>query len=154
MLEVRFSSRVFTSGFDISTPLGGFSTKGAPDFPIGEILVLDHAGNQVARLGLESFLSSVYNIIITGGGFYQFGRDGNSKRTWTCKGEERLLCLSERNWRKFFISEGTQEIAEFSKAWYTSDYAVSVSNDADLKLVICIIIALNESENPGSTAPM
>ena len=116
--------------------------------------MLDHTGNQVARLGLESLLSSVYNIIITGGGFYQFGRDGKLKRTWTCKGEERLLCLSEPSRRRFFISEGTQEIAEFSKAWYASDYVVSVSNNADLKLMICIVIALNESENPGSTAQM
>jgi hypothetical protein len=155
VFDVQIISRVFPQGIEIHTPLGVFSTKRVPDLPTEEILILNHSEDQVARLGLEpTIFSRVYNIVITGGGFYQFCRDGNSGRTWNCKGEERLLCLSERSWRKFSISEGAEEIAVFSKAWCASDYKVRVSNDTDWKLVTCIVIALNESENVGSFTPI
>ena len=132
----------------------GFFTKRVPNLPNDEILILNDSGDQVARLGLESLLRSVYNIIMRGGGFYQFGRDGNSERAWICKGEGKLLCISERSWRKFSISDGAEETASFSKDWLVNDYAVKVFNDSDLKLVICIVIALNESEYVGSPVPM
>jgi hypothetical protein len=154
VLSIEVISRVFLRGFEISTPLGCFSTKRVPDLPTEQILILDPSGNQAARLGLESstcrglgsFFSGVYNIIIIGGGFYQFGRDDKSRRAWICKGEDKLFRISERNSRKFLISDGTEGIADFSKARYASDYAVRVLNDADWKLVICIVIALDECE--------
>lgn len=149
MSNVDIISRVFPRAFEVNTLLGIFSAKRVPEFPTEEIHVFDPAGNQVARLGLESNLSSVYNIIVTGGGFYQFGRDRNSGRNWICKGVGRLLCLTERSWRKFIISDGADQIAEFSKHLLTNDYAAKIFNDADLKLVICIVLALNESEYVG-----
>ena len=154
MLGIRISSRVFSKGFDINTPVGSFSAKWVPHLPTEEILILNHSGNQVARLGLESFLSGTYNIIITGGGFYQFGRDDNSGRAWICKGEGKLLRISERKRRRFFISDGTEEIADCSKAWYTNDYAIRIINDTDLKLVVCIFIALNVCEHETPLTPM
>ena len=154
MLKVRISSRVFSRGLNIGTPLESLSARRVPLSPTGEILIADPSGNQIARMELESFLSSNYNIIISGGGFYQFGRDNKSRRTWTCKGEERLLHISERTKRRFFISDGTDEIADCSKAWLANEYAIRVFNDADLKLVVCIFIALSVYEHETSFTPM
>jgi hypothetical protein len=130
-----------------------FSAKRVPLSPTGEILIFNISKNQIARLGLESFLSGIYNIFITGGGFYQFGRDNVLRRTWICKGEGKLLHVSERSWRRFFISDGIQEVAECSKAWLTNDYAIRILDDADLKLVVCIFIALNQCEYQTSWSP-
>jgi hypothetical protein len=105
---------MFSNGFDITTPVENLSTKRSP---FGETLVLNASGTQIARLGIESFFSSAYNIIISGGGFYQFDRDKNSRRTWTCKGEGRLLHLSEHRKRRFEIADESQRIAECSKDW-------------------------------------
>lgn len=154
MLNVLISSRVFSAGYDISTPVGIFSAKRVFLSSTEEILISDISGNQIARLGVESFFSRVYNIIISGGGFYQFDRDVKARRTWTCKGEGRLLSLSERSKRRFFISDGAQEIAEGKKAWYTRDYAIKVSSDADLRLVVCIFIALSLREHQSSYVPV
>jgi uncharacterized protein YxjI len=154
VLNVRINSRIFPRGFNISTPVESYTAKRVPLSPTGEILITNISGNQIARLELESFLSNVYNIIITGGEFYQFGRDKTSRRTWICKGEEKLLRVSERSWRKFFISDGTQDVAVCSKAWFTNDYTVRVFNNADLKLVICIFIALNECEYQTTYTPI
>jgi len=151
LLNVQISSQVFSSGYDISTSVGGFSIKRVP--LSSEILVFDHSENQIARLGAESTFSMSYYIIITGGGYYQFGRDVKARRTWTCKGEGRLLRLSERIRRRFLISDGSQDIAEGTKAWYTRDFAIKVSNDTDLKLVVCIFIALSVSEYESSPMP-
>ena len=154
MLKVRISSRVFSRGFDIGTPLESLSARRAPLSPTGEILIADPSGNQIARLELESFLSSNYNIIISGGGFYRFGRDDKSKRAWTCKGEDKLLRISERSERMFFISDGAEVIADCSKDWLINDYAIRVFNDADLKLVVCIFIALSVCEHETSFTPL
>jgi hypothetical protein len=65
-------------------------------------------------LQVEGFFSSVYNIIITGGGFYRFRRDG--RETWICEGEGRLLSISEPNKCRFLVVEDAQEIAECLKS--------------------------------------
>jgi hypothetical protein len=144
---------VFSSGFDIETTLGVFSAKKIPLSPTGEIRILDASANQIARLEVENFFSSVHNVIITGGGFYQLGRDGNSSRTWTCKGEGRLLRVSERSNRRFLLSDEAQEIAECSKSRFFTDYKGRVFNDADLKLAMCVFIALSLLEHQTTGIP-
>ncbi len=127
--------------------------KKVPLSPTGEIHILNASDSQIARLGLESFFSSVYNVIITGGGFYQFGRDKSSSRTWTCTGEGKLFRVSERSNRRFFVSEETQQIAECSKSRFFNDYEIKVFDDADLKLVMCIFIALSLLEHQSTGTP-
>ena len=89
----------------------------------------------------------MFNIIISGGGFYQFGRDKSSSRTWFCRGEGRSYQVSEDSRRRFEIADETEKIAEYSKALFTNDYAITVINEVELKLVICIVIALSLSEH-------
>ena len=153
MLDVRMSSRAFSRGFDITTPVESLSARRVPLSPTGEILISNASGNLIARLELESFLSSVYNIIISGGGFYQFGHDDKSRRTWTCKGEGKLFCIEERGKRSFVVSDGDEEIADCSKDWLANDYAIRVFNDAEWKLVVCIFIALSVREHESGDIP-
>jgi uncharacterized protein YxjI len=151
-MNVRISSRVFSNRFDIATSEETISAKKVPLSPLGEIHLSNTSGTQIARLGLESFLSSVYNIIISGGGFYQFGRDQNSKRTWLCKGEGRTLQISQDK-RRFVITDEALKIAECSKARFTNDYAITVFNEEELKLVICIFLALCLCEHQSTYVP-
>jgi hypothetical protein len=55
VLNVRISSRVFSRGFDIGTPVESLSARSVPLSPPGEILISNPSGNQIARLELESF---------------------------------------------------------------------------------------------------
>ena len=153
MLNVRISSRVFSKGFDISTPMGIFSAKRVALSPTGEILISNPSGNQIARLELESFLSSVYNIIITGGGFYQFNRENKSRRNWICKGEGRLLRVSELSKRRFSISDGDLQIADCSKARFTNNYTIRILDDTELKVVVSIFVALSVCEHEKTDSP-
>jgi hypothetical protein len=147
VLDLAISSR------EIKTPLGIFSAKRVPLSPIGEILILNSSDGQIARLERESFFSNVYNVIISGGGFYQFARDKTSSRTWTCKGEGKLFRVSEVSSRKFLFSEDARQVAECSKSRFLNDYEIRVFNDADLKLVICVFIALSVLEHQSSGIP-
>jgi hypothetical protein len=153
LLDISISSREFSSGFDIKAPVGVFSARRVPLSLSGETRILDASANQIARLEFESFFSGVYNVIITGGGFYQFGRDRSSIRTWTCKGEGKLFRVSERSNRRFLLSEENQEIAECSKSRFFNDYEVRVFNDADLKLAMCVFIALSLLEHQSTVIP-
>lgn len=131
MLNVQISSRVFSRGFDVRTPAETFSAKSVPLSPTGEILISNGSGFQIARLERESFLSNVYNIIITGGGFYQFDRNKEARLTWTCNGEGRLLRVSESSMRMFSVSDGTHELAECSKAIFSNEYSLTVFNEGN-----------------------
>lgn len=153
MLDLAISSRVFSSGFDIKTPMGVFSAKKVPLSPTGEIRILNPSASQIARLEVESLFSSVYNVIISGGGFYQFARDRSSSRTWTCKGGGKLFRVSEKSSRRFLLSDETREIAEGSKSHFLNEYEVRVFNDADLKFVICVFIALSLLEHQSTDMP-
>jgi hypothetical protein len=144
----------FLQWIDISTSLEAFSASKGFLAPTGELLVTDQAGNQIARLGSESSVSGAYDIIITGGGFYHFSRDKKARRTWICKGEGKVFNLSERSTRRYFISDGIQEIAEGKKAWCTRDYAIGVSKTEDFRLVVCIFIALGVDQQGSSFIPM
>jgi hypothetical protein len=134
VLDLAISSRAFSSGLDIKTPLGIFSAKKVPLSPTGEILILTSSAIPIARLERESFLSSVYNVIISGGGFYQFARDKSLSRTWTCNGEGKLFRVSEMSNRRFLFSERARDVAEFTKSSrFLNDYEIRVFNDEDLK---------------------
>jgi hypothetical protein len=152
-MNVRISSRVFSKGFDISTPAETLSAKKVALSPLGEIHLLNASGTQIARLELESFLSNVYNIVISGGGFYQFGRDESSRRDWFCRGEGRTLQISEKR-RRFVIMDEARKIAECSKARFTNDYAITAFDEAELKLVICIFLALCLREHQSTYIPV
>jgi len=142
VLDFSISSRAFKSGFEIKTPIGNFSANKVRLSPTGEFHIIDDSGNQIARLETEGFFSSVYNIIITGGGGYQFGRSADSSHQWACKGEGKLYRISEKEKRRFELSAETP-IAECSKAPMFNDYQIRVFNDVDLKLAICVFIALS-----------
>lgn len=154
MLDITISSRVFSSGFEIRTSAGIFSARKVPLSPTGEVRILNAEGSQVARLEVASFFGSIYNLIITGGGFYQFGRDPGSSRSWTCKGEENLFRISAQSSLRFLVAEGAQEVAECSKSRFFNDYEVRVFNDADLKLIVCVFIALSLLEHQSTYIPV
>jgi hypothetical protein len=154
VLGFTISSRIFSSGFEIRTSAGIFSARRVPLSPTGQVRILDAEGSQVARLEAANLSSSIYNVIITGGGFYQFGRDGSSSQSWICMGEEKLFRISAQSTRRFLVAEGAQEIAECSKSRFFNDYEVRVFNDADLKLIVCVFIALSLLEHQSTHIPI
>lgn len=150
-MNVQISSRMFPKGFDITTPLENFYARWSP---YGELLISNASGTQIARLGKESFFGNFLNhIIISGGGFYQFFPGKHSSRLWGCRGEGRLLHVSEHKGRRFEIADETHKIAECSTAWFDSDYSITVADKAELKLVICIFLALRLSEQTAADIP-
>lgn len=51
------------------------------------------------------------------------------------------------------IADEAQKIAECSKARFTNDYAITAFNEAEMKLVICIFLALCLSEHQSTDIP-
>jgi uncharacterized protein YxjI len=143
-VNVQINSRFFSKGYDLITPSGNFS---AAFSPFGEMLVSNVSGTQIARITNVSLLSNAYDIIISGGGLYQFNRDRNLRGCWICTGEGRVLQLSRGKGQQFTIIEEAETIAEGAKAWLTGNYAVNVLKAADFKLVICIFIVLKMSND-------
>lgn len=157
MLTATIGSRAFSTGFVIRTNSGIFKTEDVSPAPFSsETHLLDPSGNQIARMQAESLMSDVCNIIITGGGFYQFARDPASSRgwnreNWVCKGEGRILLISQKNSRDFIVSDEKGEIATYSKAGILDDYTMTFNSDSDLKLLICISVQLIRSQQSSDS---
>ena len=139
------------------TPTETFTTDNSS---FGELLVFNSVGTQIARVGVESFFSSVYCIFISGGGVYRFQKSGLLKPKWTCEGEGRTLQVigDIERWfemkNRFLVSEGTQRIAEFSRVPFSNTYEVSLIEDDDWKLIMGIVIGLSMSERSSADVPM
>ena len=152
MLTATVTSRAFSSGLEIRTPEATFKTKDVSLSPLSsETRILDSLDNQVARVQAEGFLSDTTDIIITGAGFYQFGSDlkastGWNHENWICKGEGRTLNISQQNSRSFIVCDDSGEIATCLKPSILNDYTITVRHDSDLKLTICIFVALFRSQ--------
>jgi uncharacterized protein YxjI len=155
-MNIRINSRAFSNGFDISTPAETLTTDNSS---FGELLIHNSVGTQIARVVQASLFSSENNIIISGGGGYQFRRHGTFTPNWKCEGEGRMLEIREIVGRwfsaryRFAISDGAQAIAEFSRTLFSNRYEVNLLEEGDLKLVICMVIALSMSER-SSDIPM
>jgi len=157
MLTATIGPRPFSTGFQIRIDSGTFKTEDVSPRPFfSETHLLDSSGNQIARMWAESLTSNISNIIITGGGFYQFAPDpasspGWNRESWTCKGEGRSLLIAQNNRRLFIVSEEETEIATSSKTGYLDDYTITVQRDSDLKLLICISVLLIRSQQSSDS---
>jgi hypothetical protein len=156
-MDIRIGSRAFSNGFDITTPAETFTAK---ESPLEGILLYNPVGTQIARVAARSFFGSEWNIVISGGGGYQFCRESFFATNLICKGEGRTIGIHIENvhWfgnaHRFEISEGVQTIAECSRAAFSNDYDVSLVEESDFKLVVCIVLALTMSEQSSSPVPM
>jgi hypothetical protein len=83
--------------------------------PTSELELINSYGAHLARIELASFLSSAYNIIINGGGFYDFERNREIKHAWVCKGEREIFQIVDHGKRDFSISQGDVQIADSQK---------------------------------------
>jgi hypothetical protein len=156
-MNVRISSRAFSNGFEIVTPTETLTTDNSS---YGELLIFNSVGTQLARVVTPSFFSSENNIIISGGGGYQLVRHSAVSSNWTCNGEGRTLelQLNKAHWfsatTRYAISEGGKTIAECSTTAFSDDYKLSLIDESDFKLVVCIVIAVAISERSSGPMPM
>jgi hypothetical protein len=150
MCDVLITSAAFSSRFEIKTPVGDFSTK---KIPLEGTCLFNSSGTQIARIQSEGFLGTTCNIVISGGGFYQFACEKTAIRAWTCQGEGKQFRIAEEAARRFIVSDETRQIAEGSKSRFFQDYRLRIFKDADLKLIVCMFVALKLQESAPESSP-
>jgi len=116
-----------------------------------ELQLISGYGTHLARIDLAYFLSSAYNIVINGGGFYELERKRGIKHGWVCKGEQETFQIVDHGKRNFSISQGDVTIAEFSKSCFGHQYAVHANEGANVTLVVSMVLALSMSEDRDAT---
>ena len=121
---------------------------------IDETHILDPSGEQIARLQRESFFSPAYLIVIGGGSLYRLKRQMIFGSSWTCDGEGRFLRVSKHGGQTYQLSEGAEDIAQWSKPHVFGRYSLRAFGEPDLKLVFCIFVAVRINEGSSSSIPM
>jgi hypothetical protein len=149
-VDVTIQQRFISNGYEIIAAGETFNAKNIYLSSTGEVQLNNGHGTQVARIELESFFSSIYNIIISGGGFYQFSLDSETKHAWICKGEGEVYRIVDHGKRNFSVDHNDGQIASFSKSLFDNHYCVHVKDETNLKLVLCMVLAQSVSEHNKS----
>src|SRR5260370_6553943 len=105
-VDITIKQRLSSNVYEIIALGENYNAKKIPLSPTGEIQLINSYGSHISRIKLASLLSSTYNIIVNGGGFYQFGRNREIKHGLVCKGEQEIFQIVGHRKRKISIMQG------------------------------------------------
>jgi hypothetical protein len=147
--ERRFS---FTSEYDISAPLASYYAKKA-FFSFNDKIVLQNTrGTIQARIqGYFSPLRHKHDFnLVQEGRVYRFWCEKIWKQVYICKGNDVTFRLYEHKWLNYSIFQNERQIAAFTKNRLVigrgNTYTIRMDSDADLILVVCLVLTINSSE--------
>lgn len=149
-IEQRKSS--FTSEYDIQSPSGNFYARRKFFSLWGRIFLNSENGETLAQIdGTLSPVRSKHRFRFSDGRVYTFQCEKVWKRVFTCSGNGQTLVLYEHRGLKYSIFQNDQQIAAILKnrfVWGSGNrYDIRLNSEADLPLVLCMILTINSIEN-------
>jgi uncharacterized protein YxjI len=141
----------FTSEYDIATPTDNYNARKAILALNDSIEVTKEGGAVAAHIqGHFSPLRSKHDITMTDGRAYAFECEKLLTRVFKCEGGSDAYTLYEHRGLKFSIFKGDVQIAAFTKNLMVigsgNEYQVRMNSDADVLLIVCMVIAINSIE--------
>jgi uncharacterized protein YxjI len=112
-------------------------------------------GAIVARItGKFSWFRSKYSFELSDGSVYRFCGEKIWKGVFVCEGSEVSFRLYQHKGLNYSIFQNKTQVAAFSKNAVTigsgDQYEIRVNDDANLMVVICIVLAIDLSENEAN----
>jgi uncharacterized protein YxjI len=151
--ERKFS---FTSEYDISAPGTSYYAKKAY-FSFNDRLQLQSSeGRILAKIrGYFSPFRNKHDFnIVEDGRSYRFWCEKIWKQTYVCEGNGEPFHLYEHKGLKYSIFQNDRQIAAFVKNRIVfgngNKYEIRMDSDADLIVVLCMVLAINSSEEDNN----
>lgn len=141
--------------YEITTPACIYMARQKP-FSWGDnILVTGPRERLVATIRSRfSFFRSKYHYELVDGTSYQFRAEKLLPVVYVCEGPNECYRLYDHKGLNYSIFQGDAQIAAFSKNRITiangNTYDVRVNDDANLLVVICMVLTINASEEGGN----
>ncbi len=147
--ERKFS---FRSEYDISAPGSNWYARKIM-FSFGKKLQLQTEDGKVLALLRSRFslLRAKFDFELSDGRIYHFRCEKIWKGVFVCEGAGQRFRLYEHKGLRYSIFQDDQQIAAFTKNRLVigkgNEYDVQMNQDADLVIVVCIVLTINTSED-------
>ncbi len=151
-ITIQESSLSFRSKYEIETP-GSFYYAQKAFFSWPARLKLQSAdGRVLATLqGRVSFFRSKYDFVLQDGRIFHFYCQKIWKRVYVCEGGKESYHIYGHKGLRYSVFQSDRQIAAFTKNRIVigkgNRYDVSLNDDADFVVLMCIVLAINTSEN-------
>jgi uncharacterized protein YxjI len=143
------------SQYEIETP-GGICSARKKFFSWNDKLQITAPHRAiVARItGKFSCFRSRYSFELSDGSVYRFWGEKIWKGVLVCEGCKERIRLYQHKGLNYSLLQNKTQVAAFSKNAVTigsgDQYEIRVNDDANLIVVICIVLAIDLSENEGN----
>jgi uncharacterized protein YxjI len=156
-ISIQQRSGAFRTEFDIRAPGFVYWAQGSVFSLLDHFRVLTGNDRLLAKIDARwSFIHSNYDFELADGRHYQFRCEKLLKCVYACEGTEEKYHLYQHKGLNSSIFQDDRQIAAFTKNRVTfgkgNQYDVRVNSDANLLVVICMVLVMNtSSENETSS---
>jgi len=151
-ITIQESRLSFRSKYEIETP-GSFyyAQKAFFSWPPRLTLQSSDERDVATLLGRFSFFRNKYDFVLRDGRIFHFYCQKRWKRVFMCEGGTESYCIYGHKGLRYSVFQSDCQIAAFTKNRIVigkgNRYDVSLNDDADLLVLMCIVLAINTSEN-------
>jgi uncharacterized protein YxjI len=153
-VDVTIQERKFSlfTEYDITTPAAALYAKKQAIALLNKLELRTGVGQVLARVQAEfSLLRNKYDFDLLDGTVFHFQCDKLWTSVYSCMYGGDVYTLYEHRGLKRSIFREETQIAAYSKNRISfgkgNEYAIRMDSDADLKLILCMVLALGMSED-------
>ena len=157
-MGVRVSEQSISLGskYEIATPAGDFNAQKRIFSFLDDIELRKCTGEPVAKIeGEISPLRQKHRFALQDGRVYQYECEKMWKQVYTCLGNNETYRLYSHRGLNYSIFKEDRQIAAFTKNHvvfgHGNEYQIRMDSDADLVLVLCMILAYNSSNEDDNS---
>jgi hypothetical protein len=158
-VNVTIKERKLTllSEYDISAAGTNYYARKQFTFLFNKLQLRTEAGEVVAGMQSRfSFFRSKYDFQLSDGRLYHFQCENLWKNVYVCEREAECYQLYQHKGLKFSIFRNQTQIAAFTKNRIVigngNRYEIRMNSDADVVLVICMVLVQNTADNDHNRA--
>ncbi len=124
---------------------------------LADLQLRGESREELARVkGRFSLFRSKYDFLLSDGTAYHFWCEKIWKGVFVCEGNEEEFRLYRHKGLNYSIFQGDRQIAAFTKNRVVvgkgNEYDIQVNYDANVLVVICMVLSVNTSENDDQSA--
>jgi len=149
--ERKFS---FTAEYDIEVPGGRYYARKAYFSLTDKLKLQDDSGRLLARIrGSISLIRKRHEFLLDDGRAYRFHCEKFWKGVYVCEASQDSYRLYQHKGLRYSIFHNDRQVAAFQKNRIVflngNRYELRMDHDADLVLILCMVLTLNSSEQSG-----
>lgn len=156
-VTIRENSLSFRSEYEVEMPGSCYFARKSIFSYLAQIRLQSSDEHIRANIqGRFSFFRGKYEFKLSDSRVFNFWCEKRWKRVFDCEGEKVTCRLYGHKGLRYSIFQDDRQIAAFTKNRVVfgkgNQYEISLNDDADVIVIICMVLAVNTSENNDDNA--